>query len=161
MKNTSFRHAEREDIPLILSFIKELAQYQHLEEYVVADERSLSTWLFDLKKADVIFCIYNGVEVGFAVYYQNFSTLLGKCGLYLEDLYVKPDFRRMGFGKAILKKLAQIARENNFDRLDWCCLDWNKSSIEFYLSIGAEPMKDWTTYRLAGDALRSVSENQE
>ena len=159
MKNVTFRKAKREDISLVLSFIRELAEYQHLEAEMIATEKSLERWLFDLGKADVLFCIYDGVEVGFAVYYQNFSTLLGNCGMHLEDLFVKPAYRRNGFGKAILKELARISCESGFERLDWCCLDWNKNSIEFYLSIGAVPMKEWTIYRLSGDSLKKVSKS--
>lgn len=157
MKDVIFRKAVREDVPLVFSFIKELAEYQHLEEQMVATEASLEEWLFDLNRADVIFCICDGDEVGFAVYYQTFSTLLGKCGIHLEDLYVKPEYRRHGFGKAILGELAKITCDQGFERLEWCCLNWNKSSIAFYLSIGAAPMDEWTTYRLSGDALKKVS----
>ena len=159
MKDVIFKKAVRDDLPLILSFIKELAEYQHLEDQMVATEKSLEKWLFEECSADVIFCIHDGIAVGFAVYYQTFSTLLGKCGIHLEDLYVKPEYRRRGFGRAILRKLAQITRDQGFERLEWCCLDWNESSIAFYLSIGATPMSEWTTYRLSGDALKEVIES--
>lgn len=159
MEDVIFRKAVREDLPLIYSFIKELAEYQHLEDQMIATEGSLEKLLFEEKRADVIFCVYRDVEVGFAVYYKTFSTLLGKCGIHLEDLYVKPEYRRHGFGRAILRKLAQITRDQGFERLEWCCLNWNKSSIAFYLSIGAAPMSEWTTYRLTGDALKKVIES--
>ena len=159
MKDLIFKKAVRDDIPLILSFIKELAAYQHLEDQMVATEESLERWMFDEGRADVIFCICDDAEVGFAVYYKTFSTLLGKCSIHLEDLYVKPEYRRRGFGRAMLRKLAKITRDQGFERLEWCCLNWNESSIAFYLSIGATPMEDWTTYRLSGDSLKSVSEN--
>ena len=158
MKDVIFKKAVRDDIPLILSFIKELAEYQHLEDQMVATADSLERWMFDEERADVIFCVYEGIEVGFAVYYKSFSTLLGKCSIHLEDLYVKPEYRRHGFGRAILRKLAQITRDQGFERLEWCCLDWNKSSIAFYLSIGATPMDEWTTYRLSGESLKKVIE---
>ena len=156
MEDVTFRKAVRDDLSLIYSFIKELAEYQHLEDQMIATEESLEKWLFEENRADVIFCVYEGLEVGFAVYYRTFSTLLGKCGIHLEDLYVKPEYRRHGFGRAILRKLAQITRDQGFERLEWCCLNWNESSIAFYLSIGATPMSEWTTYRLTGDALTRV-----
>ena len=159
MKDLIFKKAVRDDIPLILTFIKELAKYQHLEGQMVATAESLERWMFDEERADVIFCVCDGTEVGFAVYYKTFSTLLGKCSIHLEDLYVRPEYRRQGFGRAMLKKLAKITRDQGFERLEWCCLNWNKSSIAFYLSIGADPMKDWTTYRLSGESLKSVSES--
>jgi GNAT superfamily N-acetyltransferase len=159
MEDVIFRKAVREDLSLIYSFIKELAEYQHLEDQMIATEESLEKLLFEEKRADVIFCVYRDVEVGFAVYYKTFSTLLGKCGIHLEDLYVKPEYRRHGFGRAILRKLAQITRDQGFERLEWCCLNWNESSIAFYLSIGAAPMIEWTTYRLTGDALKKVIES--
>jgi GNAT superfamily N-acetyltransferase len=159
MEDVIFRKAVREDLSLIYSFIKELAEYQHLEDQMIATEESLEKLLFEENRADVIFCVYRDVEVGFAVYYKTFSTLLGKCGIHLEDLYVKPEYRRHGFGRAILRKLAQITRDQGFERLEWCCLNWNESSIAFYLSIGAAPMSEWTTYRLTGDALKKVIES--
>ena len=114
--------------------------------------------LFDQKKAEVIFALENGVEVGFALFFHNFSTFLGRAGIYLEDLFVKPEFRGKGYGKSLLKKLAQIAVERGCGRLEWWCLDWNKPSIDFYLSLGAEPMNEWTTYRIAGDTLKQLAE---
>ena len=159
MEDVIFRKAVRDDLSLIYSFIKELAEYQHLEDQMIATEESLEKLLFEEKRADVIFCVYRDVEVGFAVYYKTFSTLLGKCGIHLEDLYVKPEYRRHGFGRAILRKLAQITRDQGFERLEWCCLNWNESGIAFYLSIGAAPMSEWTTYRLTGDALKKVIES--
>ena len=154
----SFRNAERKDISLILQFVKELADYEKMLDEVVADEATLETWIFDQQKAEVIFAVENGKEVGFAVFFHNFSTFLGRSGIYLEDLYVKPEFRGKGYGKAILKKLASIAVERGCGRLEWCCLDWNKPSIDFYLSLGAEPMSDWTTYRIAGETLTYFAE---
>ena len=126
-----FRNAERKDTTLILQFIRELADYEKMLDEVVADEITLEEWIF--------------------------STFLGRAGLYLEDLYVKPEYRGKGYGKAILKKLAAIAVERGCGRLEWWCLDWNKSSIDFYLSLGAEPMSEWTVYRIAGETLTNLA----
>ena len=156
--NLSFRNAERKDITLILQFIKELAEYEKMLDEVVADETTLETWIFDKQKAEVFFALENGKEVGFALFFHNFSTFLGRSGIYLEDLYVKPEYRGKGYGKAILKKLASIAVERGCGRLEWVCLDWNKPSIDFYLSIGAKPMSDWTIYRVTGDTLTRLAE---
>ena len=156
--NLTFRNAERKDTLLIMQFIKELADYEKMLNEVVADETTLETWIFDKQKAEVIFALEDGKEVGFALFFHNFSTFLGRAGIYLEDLYVKPEFRGKGYGKAILKKLASIAVERGCGRLEWWCLDWNKPSIDFYLSLGAEPMSDWTVYRVAGNTLTQLSE---
>ena len=157
-RNLTFRNAEREDTALILQFIKELADYEKMSDEVVADEATLETWIFDKQKAEVIFAMEDGNEVGFALFFHNFSTFLGRAGIYLEDLYVKPEYRGKGYGKAILKKLASIAVERGCGRLEWWCLDWNKPSIDFYLSLGAEPMSDWTVYRIAGDTLKQLAQ---
>lgn len=154
----TFRNAERKDTALILQFIKELANYEKMLNEVVADERTLETWIFDKQKAEVIFAVADGKEVGFALFFHNFSTFLGRAGIYLEDLYVKPEYRGKGYGKAILKKLASVAVERGCGRLEWWCLDWNKPSIDFYLSLGAEPMSDWTVYRIAGDTLKQLAD---
>lgn len=157
VNNLTFRYAERKDTALILQFIKELADHEKLLDEVVADEATLETWIFEKQKAEVIFAIENGREIGFALFFHNFSTFLGRAGIYLEDLYVKPEHRGKGYGKALLKKLASIALERGCGRLEWWwCLDWNKSSIDFYLSLGAEPMSDWTVYRIAGDTLKQL-----
>ena len=156
--NLTFRNAERKDTLLILQFIKELADYEKMQNEVVADETTLETWIFDKQKAEVIFALEDGKEVGFALFFHNFSTFLGRAGIYLEDLYVKPECRGKGYGKAILKKLASIAVERGCGRLEWWCLDWNKPSIDFYLSLGAEAMSDWTVYRIAGDTLTQLGE---
>lgn len=153
-----FRYAEKRDTGLILQFIKELAEYEKMLDEVVADEATLEEWIFDKQKAEVIFALEVGKEVGFALYFHNFSTFLGRAGIYLEDLYVRPEHRGKGYGKAILKKLASIAVERGCGRLEWWCLDWNQPSIDFYLSLGAEPMRNWTVYRIAGDTLRDLAE---
>ena len=154
----TFRSAVRSDTPLILRFIKELAAYEQLLDEVIADEQTLETWLFDKQCAEVLLALENGVEIGFALFFHNFSTFLGRAGLSLEDLYIKPEARGKGYGKAILKKLASIAVQRGCGRLEWWCLDWNKPSIDFYRALGAEPMDDWTVYRLAGPTLTALAE---
>ena len=124
------------------------------------DEKTREEWLFERKKAEVIFAVVEGEEVGFALFFHNFSTFLGRAGLYLEDLYVKPEHRGNGYGKAILQKPAAIAVERKCGRLEWRCLDWNKPSIDFYRCLGAEPMSDWGVYRIAGDALTRLAQGE-
>lgn len=153
----NFRYAERNDVSLILKFIRELAAYEKMLDEVVADEATLEEWIFDKNKAEVIFACLDGKEIGFALFFHNFSTFLGRAGLYLEDLYVSPEYRGKGYGRAILKKLASIAVERKCGRLEWWYLDWNKPSIDFYLSLGAEPMSDWTVYRIAGETLKNLA----
>ena len=157
----TFRFAVEQDTPLILNFIKEFADHEHMLDQVVADEATLADQLFQKKNAEVLFALENGREVGFALFFHNFSTFLGRSGLYLEDLYVRPDCRGKGYGKAILQKLASIAVERGCGRLEWWCLDWNKPSIDFYLSLGAEPMSGWTVYRLTVDTLKNLAETSE
>ena len=159
-ENLDFRFAKREDRPLILKFIRDLAQYEKMLDQVIADEATLEEWIFDRQKAEVLFAVLDGTEVGFALFFHNFSTFLGRAGLYLEDLFVLPQYRGKGYGKAILKKLAAIAVERGCGRLEWWCLDWNKPSIDFYLSLGAEPMSDWTVYRIAGDTLTQLAQEK-
>lgn len=155
--DVTFRFAQREDVPLILRFIRDLADYEGMLDQVVADEATLEEWIFDRKKAEVLFALVEGQEVGFALFFHNFSTFLGRAGLYLEDLFVLPAYRGKGYGKALLKRLAAIAVERGCGRMEWWCLDWNQSSIDFYRAMGAEPMSDWTVYRLAGDTLRNLA----
>ena len=153
----TFRYAKRDDISLILQFIKDLAAYEKMINEVVADEKTLEEWIFDKQKAEVIFAVVDDEEIGFVLFFHNFSTFLGRAGIYLEDLFVKPEYRGKGYGKAILKKLAAIAVERGCGRLEWWCLDWNKPGIDFYLSLGAEPMDDWTVYRITGDTLFNIA----
>ena len=157
MEKADFRFAEEKDTALILQFIKGLADYEKMNDDVVATEELVKEWIFEKNKAEVIFALEDGVEVGFALFFHNFSTFLGRAGIYLEDLYVKPEHRGKGHGKGLLKKLAQIAVERGCGRLEWSCLDWNKPSIDFYLSLDAEPMEDWTTYRVAGNTLSQLA----
>ena len=154
----TFRFAEERDTPLILDFIRRLADYEHLLDQVVADEATLADQLFGKKNAEVLFALENGKEVGFALFFHNFSTFLGRAGLYLEDLFVLPEHRGKGYGKAILQRLAAISRDRGCGRMEWWCLDWNQPSIGFYKSLGAEPMSDWTVYRLTGEILRDLAE---
>ena len=149
----TFRSATEADTGLILQFIRALAEYEKMLDLVVADEASLADQLFRQKNAEVIFAVEDGVEVGFALFFHNFSTFLGRSGLYLEDLFVLPEHRGKGYGKALLKFLAKTTVERGCGRLEWVCLDWNKPSIDFYLSLGAKPMDEWTVYRLTGDTL--------
>ncbi len=158
MGDLIFRYAERKDCSRILFFIRELAAYEKMLDQVVATEELLEEWLFEKKKAEVIFACENGNEIGFALFFHNFSTFLGKAGIYLEDLFVLPEYRGKGYGRAILKELARIAVERKCGRLEWWCLDWNRSSIDFYLSLGAVPMDDWTVYRITGQTLVELSE---
>lgn len=155
----NIRFAKKEDCNLILQFIKGLAKYENMEDLVVADEDLLKEWIFDKNKAEVIFVVDEEAkkEVGFALFFHNFSTFLGRSGIYLEDLFVLPEYRGKGYGKALLQKLAKITVERGCGRLEWCCLDWNKPSIDFYLSLGAEPMSDWTIYRVTGETLTNLA----
>ena len=152
----TFRFAEEADTSLILRFIRELAEYEHLLDQVVADEETLRDQLFQKHRAEVLFALEEGEEIGFALFFHNFSTFLGRAGLYLEDLYVRPEYRGRGYGKALFQQLAAIAAERGCGRLEWWCLDWNTPSIGFYKSLGAEAMEDWTVYRLSGQALRHL-----
>ena len=155
----TFRYAVREDTPLILKFIRDLAAYENLLDEVVATEIILEEWLFEKQKAEVIFAVAADREVGFALFFHNFSTFLGRSGIYLEDLYIQPSMRGKRLGKIMLKQLAKLAVERRCGRLEWWVLDWNSPSIAFYLSLGAEPMKDWTVYRISGDTLVSLADN--
>ena len=156
MATTEFRYATKNDVGLILEFIRGLAEYEKMTDEMIADENLLSEWIFDKEKAEVIFALEDGKEVGFALFFHNFSTFLGRAGIYLEDLFVKPEYRGRGHGKALICELARITVERGCGRLEWCCLDWNKPSIDFYLSLGARQMNEWTTYRLSGDSLNAL-----
>ena len=153
-----FEYATRKDVPEVLEFIKMLAEYEHMADEVVADVETLEHWLFDEKKAEVIFAVADGERVGFALFFHNFSTFLGRAGLYLEDLYVKEEYRGKGYGKALFTELARIAVERGCGRFEWWCLDWNQPSIDFYKSMGAVPMDEWTVYRIAGKTLEELGQ---
>ncbi|MBR4068363.1 MAG: GNAT family N-acetyltransferase [Clostridia bacterium] len=154
----TYRFAAREDTGLILQFIRELADYEKMLDQVVADEELLAQELFDKHHAEVLFAMVDGQEVGLALFFHNFSTFLGRSGIYLEDLYVRPEHRGKGCGKGLLRRLAQLALERGCGRLEWACLNWNKPSIDFYLSTGAQPMDEWKVYRLTGESLAHMAQ---
>jgi GNAT superfamily N-acetyltransferase len=152
------RNADEADVPLILDFIRQLAVYERLSDSCVASEENLRATLFSERPdAEVIFAILDGIEVGFALFFHNYSTFLARRGLFLEDLFVNPDARGKGVGFALLSALAQIAIERDCGRLEWNVLDWNDLAIDFYKRIGAIPMDEWTTFRLTGDALQTLA----
>jgi GNAT superfamily N-acetyltransferase len=153
----TFRFATEADCPLILNFIRQLAAYENMSDQVVATEELLRENIFEKRKAEVLFVCDGAHEVGFALFFYNFSTFLGRAGIYLEDLFVLPEHRKKGYGKGLLRKLAQIAVEQGCGRLEWACLDWNKPSIDFYLSLDAVQMDEWTTYRLTGATLEEMA----
>lgn len=158
MNNNKFhiRKAERQDIHLILDFIRGIARYEKMEDEVVADVHTLEQQLFDLHRAEVLFAVENGREVGFTLFFHNFSTFLGRSGLYLEDLYVQPEHRGKGYGKALFLELTRIARQRKCGRMEWVCLNWNQPSIDFYRSMGATSLDEWTTYRLTSEGLEGI-----
>lgn len=157
MKDLQFRFATPDDTSLILQFIRELADYEHMLQEVVATEELLQEWIFKKEKAEVLFPLVEGKEAGFALFFHNFSTFLGRAGIYLEDLYIMPEYRGRGIGTQVLEELARIAVERGCGRLEWWCLDWNQPSIDFYIAKGAEPMSDWTVYRIAGEQLEKMA----
>lgn len=153
----SIRPATREDTALILSFIQALADYEKLSHEVTATEEALHNTLFGEKPgAETLLAFEGDTPVGFALFFHNYSTFLAKPGIYLEDLFVKPAFRKNGYGRALLVRLAQIAVERACGRFEWAVLDWNKSSIDFYRSLGGRPMEDWSTFRLDGEQLKAL-----
>ncbi|MDI6453310.1 GNAT family N-acetyltransferase [Peloplasma aerotolerans] len=151
------RFAHEDDAELILNFIKSLAVYEKMENDVVATIESIKDSLFHKKQAEVIIGEENGQPVGFALFYHNYSTFLGKANLFLEDLFVYESYRNKGYGKQMLSYLAKIAVERNCDRLDWWCLDWNTPSIEFYEKMGAKQLNQWTVFRIQGKNLAKLS----
>jgi GNAT superfamily N-acetyltransferase len=154
----TIRPASEDDVPLILSFIRELAEYEKLSHEVVATVDDLRKSLFgEHPCAEVVIGEYNGAPVAFALFFHNYSTFLGKPGLYLEDLFVKPEMRGRGLGKVMLAYLAHLACERGCGRFEWWVLDWNESAIKFYRSIGAAPMDEWTVQRVDGDALEALA----
>jgi GNAT superfamily N-acetyltransferase len=160
VENFTLRAATQADVPLILAFIKDLAEYEKLAHEVVATEEILRDSLFGegAGTAEVVLGFYQGEPVAFALFFHNFSTFLGQKGLYLEDLYVKESMRGKGIGKVMLAYLAKLAKERNCGRFEWWVLDWNKPAINFYRSIGAEPMDEWTVQRVAGKALDDLAD---
>ena len=161
MPAIAIRAAQPNDAAAILHFIRELAIYERAEDEVVATEGDIRASLFGSGPARALICSVDGVEAGFAVYFFNYSTWQGRKGLYLEDLYVTPVYRKAGAGKALLKKLAQIAVAEGCGRFEWSVLDWNEPALEFYRSIGAAPMPEWVRHRMAGAALLDFARSEE
>jgi len=154
----TIRNAQSSDVSLILNFVKELANYEHLVHEVVATEEVLERALFGSEAvAEAVIACYEDNPVGCAVYFHNLSTFLGRPGIYLEDLYVQPDFRGKGIGRSLLSYLAKLAKKRNCGRLEWSVLDWNESAIQFYKNLGADPLEGWTVFRLAGKELESLA----
>ena len=153
MSELTFKIAERKDSGLILEYIKKLADYEKRLDEVIATEDAIEKWVFDEKQAEVIFALVDGTPVGFSLYFLSFSTYIGNVNMYLEDLFVDPEHRGKGYGKALLKELGKIVIDRKYGRFEWTCLSWNKPSIDFYLSIGAEK-KDWNIFHFTGDALK-------
>lgn len=156
----TFRYATEDDSALVLDFIRGLAEYERLSEQVEATEELIREWVFGKGKAEVLFVCDGEKEAGFALFFHNFSTFLGRAGIYLEDIFVLPGYRGKGFGKALMRELARITLERGCGRLEWSCLDWNEKSVGFYRALGAEPMDGWTVYRLSGDTLRKTAEKE-
>ncbi len=155
----AIRFAKREDTPLILDFIKGLAKYEKMLDQVVATEESLFESIFERKQAEVIIGEEEGLPVGFALFFHNYSTFLGKANLYLEDLYVDEKYRGKGYGKSMLEFLGKIALDRNCGRLDWSCLDWNTAAIEFYKDLGAVPLQEWLIFRVEGEKLKTLGDS--
>ena len=158
-KKPVIRKAEHEDAALVLEFIKGIAKYEKMENEVEATVELLEEQLFDKGRAEVIFAMEDGKEVGFALFFHNFSTFVGRGGLYLEDLYVYPEYRGKGYGKALFLELVRIANERKCGRMEWVCLNWNTPSIEFYRSMGAVALDEWTTYRLTEETIGRLTDN--
>jgi GNAT superfamily N-acetyltransferase len=154
------RDAEEPDVPLILEFIRGLAEYEHLLDRVEATEELLRQYLFRDRRAETIIAEWEHRPVGFALYFYHFSTFLGRPGIYIEDLFVKPEFRGKGLGKALFTRLGEITVKRNCGRLEWACLDWNEPSIKFYKSQGGRALDEWTTYRLSGEMLERMKKHE-
>ena len=158
MANFLIRQATEQDVPLILWFIRQLAEYERLSNEAVVTEKTLQDSLFGARRyAEVLLGYADDKPVAFAVFFHNFSTFLGRPGLYLEDLFVIPEMRGKGFGRAMLVELSRVARERNCGRFEWAVLDWNQPAIQFYKNLGAIPMDDWTIFRVTGAALDRLS----
>lgn len=158
LQGFSVRDAVAQDVGLILEFIRALAVYEKMEDQVEATEEGLRIALFEKHGAEVIIGEEKGKAVAFALYFQNFSTFVGRANLYLEDLYVKPEYGGKGYGRAMFQHLASVAVQRGCQRLDWWCLDWNESAASFYKKLGAVPMEEWTVYRLQGKALKKAAQ---
>ena len=158
-KELEIRPARVEDVPVILQLIRDLATYERAPNEVTATEEGLREVLFGEKPAAEVLLAFEGAEaVGFAVFFHNFSTWLGRRGLYLEDLFVKPEMRGKGYGRALLVHLAKIAHDRGCGRMEWAVLDWNDPAIQFYLKLGAKPMKEWTVFRLTREGIATLAQ---
>ena len=158
MTTLNIRPARPDEAGLVLDFIKRLAEYEKCTDDVVADEATIYNSLFVERSAEVVFAEEDGTVVGFALFFHNFSTFVGRKGMYLEDLFVLPEKRGLGYGKALLKYVARIAVERNCGRMEWICLDWNESALSIYRSIGATPLSDWTVQRLDEQTLNEFAQ---
>lgn len=158
MGEIAFKYARRSDLPIILQFIKELAEYEGLAEKLAVTEESLEDWIFIRNKAEVLFETVDGNVIGFCLFYHNFSTFMGGAGLYIEDLYVRPEYRGHGYGKQLFKKIARMAVDRECKKLEFSCPNTNTSSLEFYKHMGASPMNDWTTFRVSSNDLTKLAE---
>ncbi|MDR1625718.1 MAG: GNAT family N-acetyltransferase [Spirochaetia bacterium] len=152
------RPAEEKDTPLVFEFVRGLAEYERLLDQLAATEEDLRRFIFEEKRAEVLIAEYGGRAAGFALFFSTFSTFVGKPGIYIEDLFVKPEFRKKGLGKRLFASVAEIALQRNCGRLEWACLDWNTPSIDFYVSQGAQPLSQWTSYRITGEKLKRLAE---
>jgi GNAT superfamily N-acetyltransferase len=162
MTDIRIEFATAADVPLVLTFIRELAEYERLSHEVVATEEGLRSHLFGERSVAEVLIAYDGDRpVGFALYFPSYSTFLGKPGLYLEDLFVRPDARGRGVGRLLLERLARIAVERGWGRLEWRVLDWNSPAIGFYRKLGAEPLDDWTVFRVTGEALQALAAHRK
>ena len=157
-KNINIKLALPEDVPVIMDLIRELAEYEKLLEQVAVTEESLRTWLFEKEIAETLIARLDNEPVGYALFFHNFSTFLGRAGIYLEDIYVRPSMRKMGIGRSLLTAVARIAKERGCGRLEWACLDWNEPSINFYRSLGAKPLTAWTIFRLTDAEIEKLAD---
>ena len=157
-QKVTFRYAVREDVALILRFIKKLAEYEKIPEAVYATEEFLEEWMFDKQRAEVIFAQIDGKDIGFVFFYQTFPAYLGNGGIYIDDLYVDPEYRGKGYGKQMIKYMARTALERDCGRMEWCCLNWNQSSMDFYRSMGAIPLDECTIFRAPENVLKMIIE---
>ena len=156
-KDITIRFAREDDAGTVFGLIKGIAEYEHLEDQVTATQELIRKNVFEDRGAEVLLAEDNGIVVGFALFFHSFSTFVGKPCLYLEDLFIKEESRGKGIGKMFFRKLAQIAVERDYERMDWCCLNWNQKSIDFYRHMGARPLEDWRIYRIDGDNLKKLS----
>ena len=160
MSVLKFKIAQREDASLILEYIKKLADYEKRSDEVVATEDDIEKWVFDKQQAEVIFAFEDEKPIGFALFFLSFSTYMGNVNMHLEDLFIDPEYRGKGYGKALLRELGKIVLERGYGRLEWTCLSWNQPSIDFYKSIGAE-QKDWELFHFKGDSLEKFVKNSK